>query len=791
MSTWTWKGRRWAASLILAGSGGVLANEPPMPAAPPPGTAAPSAPAGGIRPYSEIWLEVRVNGAAMASAARLLQARNGRLLASAEELGRWRIRLPPALPALSHRDRRYYALDDIDGLEYRIDPATQVLLVQGRPDVFLPTRINTGLGDYSAPLAPETGGFLNYDLQMQQQQNVGRLDGFLELGMFNARGFGTSSFLVRGTEGSLRTVRLDTAWTADDPGEQRSLRLGDSISRPGAWGRSLRYGGLQWGSNFAIRPDLVAFPQPSIGGEAVLPSTVDLYVDNALRLSRRVPYGPFTIPNVPVVTGEGEVRVVVRDALGRESVVTQAYYASAGLLRPGLHDYTYEAGFVRRNFTLENDDYGRFFGAGTHRLGITDRVTGEVRAEVLKDQQTLGVGGSFLWPAAGIVNAALAASRSPLGNGALASAGIERQGRTFGFGFQTQVNTAAFTQLGLGAPQYHPRQLTVARANYASGGIGSVFASYVHQANRAQPDVDLVSVGYNVGLQRDAFLSLFAMRSIKGEPVRTVGITLTYSLGPRTSASALAVRQRDGDTPSFQLQQSLPQGSGAGYRVSATGGSHPRNEAGLFLQMDYGTVSLEAAQLEKTTAFRVGATGGVAILGGRLRLARRLDESFALVKVGDYPDVPVYRDNQPVARTDATGSALIGSLRPYQKNNISISQQALPLDAEIGALTMTVTPVRRSGSLVEFPVKAVRGALLRIFLDNGLPLPAGALVTVAGQDDEFPVALRGEAYVTGLASRNELWATWKGQRCRLDVELPRDAGPLPVIGPLACHGVVP
>jgi len=31
----------------------------------------------------------------------------------------------------------------------------------------------------------------------------------------------------------------------------QTLRLGDGITRPGAWGQTVRFGGLQWGTNFA------------------------------------------------------------------------------------------------------------------------------------------------------------------------------------------------------------------------------------------------------------------------------------------------------------------------------------------------------------------------------------------------------------------------------------------------------------------------------------------------------------------------------------------------------------
>ncbi len=49
-----------------------------------------------------------------------------------------------------------------------------------------------------------------------------------------------------------------------------------------------------------------------------MPSTVDVFVNNVKAYSQDVPSGPFVISDLPVVTGSGEARIVVRDATGRE-----------------------------------------------------------------------------------------------------------------------------------------------------------------------------------------------------------------------------------------------------------------------------------------------------------------------------------------------------------------------------------------------------------------------------------------------------------------------------------------
>ena len=48
--------------------------------------------------------------------------------------------------------------------------------------------------------------------------------------------------------------------------------------------------------------------------------------------------------------------------------------------------------------------------------------------------------------------------------------------------------------------------------------------------------------------------------------------------------------------------------------------------------------------------------------------ARRLDQSFAVVEVADFPGMTVYVENQPVGRTDSKGRVLLDSLRAYERN---------------------------------------------------------------------------------------------------------------------------
>ncbi|HUX23605.1 MAG TPA: fimbria/pilus outer membrane usher protein, partial [Burkholderiales bacterium] len=215
----------------------------------------------------------------------------------------------------------------------------------------------------------------------------------------------------------------------------------------------------------------------------------------------------------------------------------------------------------------------------------------------------------------------------------------------------------------------------------------------------------------------------------------------------------------------------------------------------LSAQNDVGTYELDASHQkggEGGTPVRLGVTGGIGMVGGHAFLSRAITDSFGVVRVADYPNVRVLQDYQVVGKTDANGYAVLPRMRAYDKNVVSVDQDDLPLDAAIGSLKLVATPYYRSGVLIDFPVKRERGGTLHVVLEDGSDLPSGALSQIVGKDEEFPVALHGEAYLTGFEAKNRIRFTWKGQNCTIDVPYPvntKDA--LPDLGKFVCKGVHP
>ena len=133
-------------------------------------------------------------------------------------------------------------------------------MIEGRPGIFSSSVLSDQTSTFSSPDKSSPGGFFNYDFRYLYAEDQGSVDGLFELGVFNGFGVGASSFLGRELDAGADFVRLESTWTYDWPERMRSARLGDSINRPGAWGRAVRFGGMQWGTNFATQPGFISFP---------------------------------------------------------------------------------------------------------------------------------------------------------------------------------------------------------------------------------------------------------------------------------------------------------------------------------------------------------------------------------------------------------------------------------------------------------------------------------------------------------------------------------------------------
>jgi len=751
---------------------------------------------------------IMLNGEAMAQAPLLtdvsvnyrahgttfLLSEGDEYFAAISDLRKWGVR-GPYVDTVEYDGREFARLLSLGDVEISYDPQN-VSLVLNFPPELLPHQQTNLSRRRNSDAVSGTGAYLDYDWSYISSDES-YANGLLAPTFFSPAGVFSTQVLYQGYDPppdelvgfQRRTedwVRLDTTYTRDFPDKMRSLQIGDVIQRPGIWGNALRVGGVQVASNFAMQPGFISFPLPTLHGAAGLPSTLDLYVNGALHHRQNLEAGPFQVDEIPIVTGSGQVQMVVTDILGRQQTYAQSFYASSELLRPGLSEYSYTLGALRADFGYVSNNYDDAVVIADHRYGVTNGLTVGGKAEFSKDTKQITATVDWSPNLSGILSFGLGASRKDSTTGSAWSVGYEYRTQQFNVAARASGSSEEFGVVTVYDYNTLPEtQLTV------SGGwhvpvVGSFGAALAHLDYHDRPTRDVITLSHNHSLFGRYSLSSFVSYTKEKFSDTYVGVTVNTRFGARRSASA-RVSRSGGDTEvRMDTQSSLPAGPGFAYRVGTTIGERDRFDAGLIGQTGFGSYTLDVDRFDDKTSYRTGTRGSVAWLAGRPYFAREINDGFAVARVGDLENVRIYVENQEIGQSDKHGRLLLPRLRPYELNRVRIEPNDLPLASEVPTVSMEVTPAFRSGLVISFPVATPSFAMVRAVLPGGNSIPEGAAVRLSGKEETTIVGLDGTVYLSGPEGHAEVTIEWSAHRCNFDVELPSPSQALPHLGDVIC-----
>jgi outer membrane usher protein len=735
-----------------------------------------------------------VNGAPR-DVALLVRDRSGRYYADDAALADWRV-APPYPAAVEIAGRSLRPLDALPGFEISIEEQSMTAEVVVPPELMLGTR--RSLATAPGRVRPDTalGAFLDYDVTFTDDAGAfdHGLSALLAPTFFTPGGSFSAGVLYAGGVSPVEPsdvpwVRLDTAFVHDDVEHMRTLRVGDAITPYGSWARSVRVGGVQFGTNFATQPDMITFPQPSIDGTAAVPSALDVVVNGTLRSSTEVPSGAFHLDEIPVVTGAGQIQVVTRDLLGHEQVVTQDFYVSEQLLKPGLDDYSVTVGAVRNNYGVASSDYGEMLATGVFRRGLSDALTIEGRVEGTAAERSAGATVARSLGRFGVMTGALAFSGGE-SNGVLWQIGHDYQGRVYRASFRVQ-GSRDFVQPGLESLAAFPRMQLVASGGRNFGRRGSLGASYIEESfdsAAAEHDRRIAALTYTRSLSRRLVMSASASRVVADKNDTQAVFALTRALGPRSSVSSLATLDRDGSSARVDQRYELPLGPGVGYRTSVATGAQNGADFEVAANTDHAYYSAEMSRLDGAHGWRAETRGSIAALGGEVFAAREISDGFAVVDASGFEGVRVYLENREIGTTNSQGRLLVPSLRPYESNQLRVESSDLPINVRIDNPALRVAPYYRSGAIASFGITATVDALLRVVDPDGRAAPEGASARVDGAALSFPVGLDGRLYLQDIHAGSLVEVVSDGDRCTFVIgTLPAPTGAVPDLGEVVCE----
>ncbi len=733
----------------------------------------------------------------------LLLENEGTIYASEDALIAWNLRPPFIGEPLQLRNQSWYSLAAIAGYDSKINIADQSIELHFSPEVFA-SSIISARAQGALELTPAIpAAFINYDLaystvknNQSGSQNLGAL---LELGFSSSLGVLTSNYVGTelihtdpGTSTSWR--RLDTTFTRDFPEKNLSMLVGDGYTRADFAGRSLTFGGFQIGSNYALTSGLVTQARPFITGLSSSPSVVELYVNNALQQTSRVPAGPFTLTNVPLLNGGGEARIVVRDYLGRETVVEQDFFTHSSLLEKDLSEWSYELGAVRQSKGQLNADYGQRFTSGFYRYGLTKLSTLEGRAQWGQGVRNFGIGLSQGLPGQMLGQLFIAQSSDGHGeNGAQATAVLAYSSLRQSFIVRAENTSLHYKQMGQTSATASTRSQWSVNYSFRHPTWGTWGAGIAQlQPYNATP-ISVRNLNYTAKLGRRDSVTVRLSRLSGAASTTFLGVMFTMALDRMQSVIG-GVTSRDGRIDGYAAYSQAQNGEiGTSYRaLVGTQQGKPYGEAGVYYQGSKGRLTADLNASSTLQALQLGASGGFAVADGQFFTARRIDGSFGIVEVPGYPNLGIGFQGDSLTRTNAEGIAILPKMMAYNRNYVRLNPKELPISAAIDNIEQVIVPRSRTAVKVVFPVRSGRAALIKLTLDDGQPAPAGAEVELVGDKQEFFVARRGEVFVTGLNSKNEIRLKYKEQSCKVAVELPSASADIDEIlrlGPLLCSGV--
>ncbi|MEG5441477.1 fimbria/pilus outer membrane usher protein [Enterobacter hormaechei] len=698
-------------------------------------------------------------------------------------------------------------LSTLSSVRVEYDSSAQRLMLTVPRD-WVAARI-TSFSGQSAQSKPHygRGALLNYDVYTNHTEHTGgqasvwhEFRYFNEDYSFSSTGYARQNFA--GSSGQQEGyVRYDSTLLITNEEDATTWTVGDVISDALSWSTSVRMGGISYGRDFSLRPDLVTWPLPAFSGEAAVPTSIDLFINGYRSGSTRLQPGPFTLTNLPYINGAGDAVLVTTDALGRQVSTTLPFYVSSDLLKQGLSDGAVTLGSLRRNYGIENFDYGPAAGSGSYRYGVTDWLTLEGHAEGAESLALGGAGTVLKLGRFGVVNTSYTQSRMRGDEGGQMNWGYQYSTSEFSVATQHTRRDRGFGNLALyDQPtvydEYDNPVASLSRntdqysLTFNLGDYGNIGAAWIGVESFDSRKTELLNLSWSRNLWRSSSIYLAASRDQQWDDW-TVALSLQVPLGERDSAAVTFENTPDaGSTQRINYNHSMPSDGGFSWNMAWANQSRSSNYQQATLGWRNNNVELQGGGYgEKGMMTWWGeAMGSVVLMDGELFAANKINDAFVVISTDGHPDVPVSYENQPVGKTNNKGYLLVSGVSAYYPASYRIDTLNLPADTRLKETERRVAIRRHNGYLVDFPMEQERVASVILHDAQGNPIPVGSQVKRASRSSAV-VGYDGLAWLENLNDVNPLEViTPDGKRCIATLNV--GANPehkLQTYGPLTCR----
>jgi outer membrane usher protein len=694
----------------------------------------------------------------------------------------------------------YISLSSIKGVEFSLDEEALALNITAMPYHFEKQVIDFVFQEQLDVIIPkDSGGFLNYAISHATDFDSSRATEVTnQLGLRYADLLFLTDTVYTMDQETDRFVRLMSNITYDRRRELQRVVIGDFFTSSGEFGSSLNLGGISFSKTFTISPNFVKHNLIDLSGAVSLPTQMDVYMDGMRFRRETLPPGPFELQNITPRQGAGLLEVVLTDPFGNEQRLMHPFYISDDILTKGLHEYSYNIGYLREDFGIKSFDYGDLIISAFHRYGINNVLTAGFHGEAAKKRYNLGPSTSFFIKRLGVIDLAMAFSQNEeREKGTATSINYIYQGRKFNI----QLNRRDFSN------NYNPilsssetgtiRSDTTAVVGFTTRRLGSVSLGYHLLDQQEEADRKTLTVTYSKTLLRSlrAFGSYTRIEDEDHSNEFMVG--LSYNPIQGTILSTRHEKVEDTSTETVQAQKNVPQGEGWGgnasyQRINSDTISTDVLNTNLQYNARHATLRGRYQRVDEIQTFEGTVSGGIAYVGRTLGLSRPITDSFGLVQVGELENIRVYVNNQEIGKTNASGRLLIPNVSSYYNNQISIEDKDIPIDYLIDQKKLYISPSLKSGSQILFDVEKFQAVIGRIHIrveDQVKPLEFYEIHMVVDEEElTFLAARDGEFYLENISPGSyRASLIYQEKACLFDIIVPVSEETMIDLGELVCE----
>ena len=635
----------------------------------------------------------------------------------------------------------------VPGIAVSIDALTMTANLTVSGYMLQPSVISAGVYTSNQPVYTDEALISNalmYQLNGGQITSSGINSNQFGLGLTNSTAlpFGSLvSNLSYATGGSWS--RGGTTWETDFPDSMTSLFMGDISPATGAGYGSLALGGVQYSSNTALRPYVNFMATPTITGMAESPMTAQVLFNKQTVIAPvSLPAGPYTIFNLPSVNGSGSLTVNLQDDQGNiAQTLTLPYFVAPNNLKGGTYFYDYNFGFpANPNGGL---DWGyqttQPFFSTMHTYAFNDYYTmGAYGGIEPGNQYNLSLNHNLNFFNLLAPSFYTALSQSESGMGYTWGVQIARPSS------MVYVPGISYTY-GLSTPQFSPfGGIPVGgNSNQTQQGVALSFATdfslsfnlgYSLSTGGALGDVSVYNSLISIQPFRGGlFLLQGAQTNYAGQSVLSGTLTFVYTFSNGAALSYGYSASSDGSaTNNYDLGYNYNDPTNTwGYSINeqynpdAPVQPNTLGVGGNYAFKNFNTAANVSYNDAANYSSNATLSGNIILARNGVNLARSSFGSFAIVKVGNLPNIGILQGDTYIGSTDRHGEFTVPIFNSYVAQEIKVRASDLPMNTELDALSKTVIPPINGGTMLVFKVVHYTPATVSLTYHEGKMPPVG------------------------------------------------------------------